>query len=349
MGGFRRARNLPWPACETYNHAMILVTGGAGFIGSNLIASLNERGLHEIAVVDQLGREDKWRNLAKRELAAMVEPAGLEAFLARYAGRIETIFHLGAISSTTEADADRIVQTNFSLSQALWDWCVQHDARFVYASSAATYGDGAAGFDDDGGSAALARLRPLNAYGWSKHLFDRRVARLIESGAKCPRQWAGLKFFNVYGPNEYHKGGMCSVVASAFPEARASRPVRLFKSYRANYQDGGQKRDFVWVGDCVEAMLWLYDHAAVKGLFNIGSGKAGSFYELALALFRALGKEPRIEFIDMPEAVRTRYQYFTEARLDRLRQAGFRQATTTLDDGVAKYVQRFLLTEDVYR
>jgi len=328
---------------------MILVTGGAGFIGSNLIAGLNARGVHEVAVVDHLGRADKWRNLAKRELAAVVDPADLERFLARHEGEIETVFHLGAISSTTEADADRIVQTNFSLSLALWEWCAEHGARFIYASSAATYGDGAAGFDDDAAIGQLARLRPLNAYGWSKHLFDRRVARLLDSGAKRPPQWAGLKFFNVYGPNEYHKGDMQSVVATAFPEVRAGRPLRLFKSYRADYADGGQKRDFVWVGDCVDALLWLHDQPVVNGLFNIGSGQARSFHELALALFRALGQEPRIAFIEMPEPLRARYQYFTEASLARLRQAGYRQAMTSLDEGVATYAQRFLLAEDMYR
>jgi ADP-L-glycero-D-manno-heptose 6-epimerase len=326
---------------------MIIITGGAGFIGSNLVAALEARGERDLVVCDRLGRDEKWRNLGKRELAAIVPPEGLFDFLDAHARDIQAVFHLGAISSTTEPDADLIIATNFTLSLRLWDWCTTTETRLLYASSAATYGDGGAGFDDDGSPAALARLKPLNTYGWSKHLFDRRVARLVERAR--PPQWAGLKFFNVYGPNEYHKGGMKSVVAQIFPRARAGEPARLFRSHRADVPDGGQKRDFVAVGDCVDMMLWLHDHPAVSGLFNLGSGTARSFHDLACAVYRALGSEPLIEYVDTPLEIRDKYQYFTEARMERLRAAGYARPATPLEDGVRDYVQTYLAAADPYR
>jgi ADP-L-glycero-D-manno-heptose 6-epimerase len=328
---------------------MIVITGGAGFIGSNLAAALEERGARDLVVCDRLGRDDKWRNIAKRELAAIVAPEDLLDFLAGHAREIEIVFHLGAISSTTESDVDLVIETNFTLSLALWDWCAETETRFIYASSAATYGDGAAGFDDDGSPAALARLRPLNPYGWSKHLFDRRVARLAAGGAKAPPQWAGLKFFNVYGPNEYHKGAMKSVAAQIYERAAAGEPCRLFRSHRPGIADGGQRRDFVYVRDCVAMMLWLYDHGAARGLYNIGTGTARSFAELAAAVYRALGREPRIEYVETPAAIRERYQYLTEARMERLRSAGCDVAATPLEEGVGDYVRAYLAAADPYR
>ncbi len=328
---------------------MIVITGGAGFIGSNLAAALESQGGHEIAICDRLGSGEKWRNLAKRELAAIVPPEGLMSFLDTHAAAVETVFHLGAISSTTERDADLIVAQNFSLSVALWDWCCAHGKRFFYASSAATYGDGDAGFDDDARPEALAKLRPLNAYGWSKHLFDRRVARLVQRRPPAPPQWIGLKFFNVYGPNEYHKAEMQSVVAQIYPRAAAGEPCRLFRSHRQGIADGGQKRDFVAVEDCVAMMLWLYAHPAVSGLFNAGSGAARSFLDLANAVYRALGREPVVEYIDTPAPIRARYQYLTEARMERLRQAGYDRAATPLEEGVRRYVQTYLAAPDPYR
>jgi ADP-L-glycero-D-manno-heptose 6-epimerase len=328
---------------------MILVTGGAGFIGSNLVAALEERGLPDIVVCDRLGSDDKWRNLGKRELAALITPEQLKDFLAAQPRGLDAIFHLGASSSTTETDADFIIANNFVLSQMLWDWCTATGTRFIYASSAATYGDGDAGFDDDGTPAGLAKLQPLNAYGWSKQLFDRRIARLIERNAAKPPQWAGLKFFNVYGPNEYHKGGQKSVVAQIFPRAEAHVPCHLFRSHRDGIPDGGQKRDFVYVRDSVAEMLWLYDHPAVSGLFNAGTGQARSFADLASAVYRALGVEPRIHFVDTPVEIRDKYQYFTEARMERIRAAGFTAAPTSLEDGVRDYVQNFLARPDPYR
>jgi ADP-L-glycero-D-manno-heptose 6-epimerase len=327
---------------------MIVVTGGAGFIGSNLAAALEERGETDLVICDRLGHGEKWRNLAKRELAALVPPGELLAFLDEHAAGITAIFHMGAVSSTTETDADAILSANFMLSLRLSQWCTRHAARFIYASSAATYGAGEAGFDDDAAPEALARLRPLNAYGWSKHLFDRRLARLSAGGAPLPPQWVGCKFFNVYGPNEYHKGPMRSVVAQIYPLAKAGRPARLFRSHRADIPDGGQKRDFVYIRDCVDMLLWLYDHKEVSGLFNIGSGTARSFAELAAAVYRAAGRAPLIEYVDTPPELRGKYQYFTQAPIDRLRKAGYTRPTTSIEDGVADYVRNYLAA-DPYR
>ncbi len=328
---------------------MILITGGAGFIGSNLAAALEERGAGELVICDRLGKEEKWRNLGKRELATLITPEALPGFLEAQGKHLTAVFHLGAASSTTETDADLIIAANFTLSRLLWDWCSATGTRFLYASSAATYGNGSAGFDDDGSPEALARLKPLNAYGWSKHLFDRRVARIVERGGATPPQWAGLKFFNVYGPNEYHKATQKSVVAQIYPRAKAGEACTLFRAHRPGIPDGGQKRDFVYVRDCVDQMLWLYDHPRVSGLFNAGTGQARSFLDLATAVYRALDLEPRIDYADTPLELRDKYQYFTEARMSRIREAGFTKPPTALEDGVRDYVQSYLDAADPYR
>ena len=327
---------------------MIVVTGGAGFIGSNLVAGLEARGQARLVVCDRLGMEEKWRNIAKRELADVIPPERLFDFLESRAGEIEMIFHMGAISSTTERDADAIVENNFVLSRRLWQWCAERGVRLVYASSAATYGSGEDGFEDVQSTGGLAKLRPLNAYGWSKHLFDRTVARAVASNERVPPQWSGLKFFNVYGPNEYHKGDMMSVVAKLYPRIIANEPARLFKSYRTEFPDGGQQRDFIWIGDCVLVMLWLLDNPDVNGLFNVGTGKARSFADLARATFAAGGMQPRIDYIEMPESLRPKYQYFTQADTRKLRSAGFERPFTELEDGVGIYVRDFLAAADPY-
>ena len=327
---------------------MILVTGGAGFIGSNLVAALTERG-ERVAVCDRLRAAGKWRNLARLPLRELIVPAMLSEWLAHHAEEVAGIVHLGAISSTTEMDADLVAEVNFRLPQSLWRWCASSGKPFIYASSAATYGAGEHGFDDDTSRAALARLQPLNPYGWSKHLFDRWVAQTLEDREPRPPQWVGLKFFNVYGPNEYHKGEMRSVVAHKYPLAAAGNPVTLFRSYRAGIPDGGQKRDFIYVRDCVEVMLWLLDHRQVNGLFNLGTGQARSFEELARAVYAALERPPRIEYVEMPAALRAHYQYFTEARTERLRAAGYSRPFTPLEEGVREYVQRYLSQPDPYR
>lgn len=327
---------------------MILVTGGAGFIGSNIVAALGERGV-SVAVCDFLGEANKWRNLAKAELDDMLHPDDLEGWLARHAEELDAVIHMGAISATDATDGDLVLRTNFGLSWRLWQWCAHHGKRFLYASSAATYGAGERGYDDDDSPAGLAQLRPLNLYGWSKHLFDRRAARAVADREPLPAQWAGLKFFNVYGPNEYHKGGMQSVVAKTCPVATRGEEVLLFKSGRPDVADGEQKRDFVYVGDCVDVVLWLLDHPSVNGIFNVGTGEARSFADLMRALFAALGQPPRIGYRDMPEAIRGQYQYFTQARMDRLREAGFTQPFKSIEEGVRLYVQGYLSQPDMYR
>ncbi|MFM2150335.1 MAG: ADP-glyceromanno-heptose 6-epimerase [Pseudomonadota bacterium] len=330
---------------------MYLVTGGAGFIGSNLVAALTARGA-EVVVVDRLrvgepGRE-KWRNLAKHGIAGLLPPEDAEAFVAATPG-IRAVLHMGAISATTATDGDVVAATNLSLPLRLWAACAARGVPFIYASSAATYGDGSLGFEDDMRPAALAALRPLNLYGWSKLAFDRRVADMLARGLPAPPQWAGLRFFNVYGPNEYHKGRMASVLFHKFHEVQGGAPARLFRSDRAGIADGAQQRDFVHVDDCVAVMLWLLDNPQVSGLFNLGSGRARSFLELVQAMFAAMGEAPRIEFVDMPADLRGKYQYFTEAPLERLRAAGFTAPMTTLEEGVGRYVRDFLLRDDPHR
>ncbi|MBF0130092.1 MAG: ADP-glyceromanno-heptose 6-epimerase [Alphaproteobacteria bacterium] len=328
---------------------MYVATGGAGFIGSNIVAALEARGEHNVVVVDRLGHSEKWRNIAKRELADVVMPEHLFTFLDANKTKIDAIFHMGAISATTETDADLILTSNFSLSLALWKWCGVNRVRFIYASSAATYGDGSQGFDDDGSLEHLARLRPLNAYGWSKNLFDRRIARKLANNRMRPPQWVGLKFFNVYGPNEYHKGSQSSVVSQVFPKADTDNPCHLFRSHHPDYADGGQLRDFVHIDDCVDVMMWLLDNPQVNGLYNIGTGQARSFLDLASAVYRSLGKEPYIKYVDTPLEIRAKYQYFTEAKMRRLRDAGYTKPFTPLEDGIGRYVRDYLSAPDPYR
>jgi ADP-L-glycero-D-manno-heptose 6-epimerase len=326
---------------------MLLVTGGAGFIGSNLIAHLNENGCNEIVVNDELGSSGKWRNLAKCRVMDIVPPGDLMRWL--NSRKLEAVLHLGAISDTTATDADLVIETNFRLSLKLLDWCCATGTRFIYASSAATYGDGSAGFDDDWSPTALQRLKPMNLYGFSKHLFDVAVVDRFAQRGELPPQWVGLKFFNVFGPNEYHKGEMMSLLAKRFDEARSGRPVRLFKSHRPGIGDGEQKRDFIYVDDAVAVARWFLNRPSVSGIFNVGTGSARSFRELITAMFDALGRPPHIDYVEMPEAIRDQYQYFTQASVENLRRAGYNADFTALEDAVKQYVNRFLNTPDRYR
>jgi ADP-L-glycero-D-manno-heptose 6-epimerase len=314
---------------------MILVTGGAGFIGSNLQAALAKRG-ESCVVCDWLGSEGKWRNLARHPPSRLVRPEALDAYLDT-SPPLDAVIHLGAVSETTATDGDFVWETNVELSWRLWRWCAEHGVRFLYASSASTYGDGANGFDDD--PALLHRLRPLNLYGWSKHAFDLRVAAALASGDLAPPQWAGLKFFNVFGPNEYHKGPMISVVKRKWDEVAAGSPARLYRSDQPGLPDGEQKRDFIWVGDAVRIVLWLLDHPEVNGLYNAGTGQARTYRDLAEAVCAAAGQPPRIEFVPMPQKLQGHYQSFTQARMDRLRAAGYPGQFTRLEDGIRNYVE----------
>src|SRR5713226_3034814 len=326
---------------------MLLVTGGAGFIGSNVVANLNDRGRTDIAVSDRLETGSKWRNLQKRQLADVIAPADLEKWLA--GRKLDAVIHLGAISDTTASDGDLVIATNFGLSLRLLDWCTASRTPFLYASSAATYGDGAAGFSDDCSPAALRRLRPMNLYGFSKHLFDLAVVDRFSKGHKLPPQWAGLKFFNVFGPNEYHKGAMMSVLARRFDDIKAGWAVQLFKSHREGIADGDQRRDFIYVDDAVRVMMWLLGTPSVSGIFNVGTGTARSFRDMMIAAYAALGTVPNIQYIDMPEQIRGSYQYFTQSDVDRLQRAGYNGGFTALEDAVDTYVKGFLDRADRFR
>ena len=343
---------------------MLLVTGGAGFIGSNVVASLNEAGRSDVAVNDVLGADGKWKNLAKRQIADFVPPADLFRWLE--GRKLEAVIHLGAISDTTATDGDRVMETNFRLSLRLLDWCTATRTRFIYASSAATYGDGADGFDDD--NASLNRLRPMNLYGWSKHLFDLIVAERLNQlvrrenlppslgsifpptfGGQLPPQCVGLKFFNVFGPNEYHKGAMASVLSKVFDSAKSGSPVQLFKSHKDGIADGDQRRDFIYVDDVTAVIRWLLDTPSVNGIYNVGSGQARSFHEMIEAMFKAMGRAPNIAYVDMPAEIRGAYQYFTQSKVENLRKAGYNAGFTPLETAVEQYVTGYLNRPDRYR
>jgi ADP-L-glycero-D-manno-heptose 6-epimerase len=327
--------------------AMLLVTGGAGFIGSNVIAALNDAGRTDIAVCDHLGSDGKWRNLAKRQLADFVAPAELLRWMQNR--KLNAVVHLGAISETTATDGDAVIQANFVLSMKMLDWCASTSTPFIYASSAATYGNGDQGFDDDWSLPALKQLRPLNLYGWSKNLFDQLISARAAKKEHLPPHWVGLKFFNVFGPNEYHKGAMINVLAKRFADLKAGRKVQLYKSYRQGIADGDQRRDFIYVDDVVRVVQWFLATPGVNGIFNVGTGTARSFRELMLAGYAALGTKPNIEYVEMPDNMRAGYQYFTEAKTARLLAAGYNGGFTLLEDAVKQYVTDFLDKPDPYR
>ncbi len=326
---------------------MILVTGAAGFIGSNIVAALNERGRNDLVVCDWLGQDTRWLNLRKRMFRDFVFPDDLPAYL-QEADDIEAVIHMGANSSTTAVDGDAILRTNFQFSLKLLDWCAERGVPLIYASSAATYGDGAQGFADGTSFTALRKLQPLNLYGWSKHQFDLVFAERLAQGLPLPPKCIGLKFFNVFGQNEYHKGDMMSVVAKNHAIAAAGGEVKLFKSHRNDFVDGGQQRDFIYVDDLVDVVLWCLEAGPRHGLFNVGTGAATSFRELIEALFAAVGREPNISYVPMPETLREKYQYFTQAPLDSLRTAGYSAAFTPVVPAVARYV-KYLSGSDRYR
>jgi ADP-L-glycero-D-manno-heptose 6-epimerase len=326
----------------------ILVTGGGGFIGSNLVAALLARGTHHVAVCDTFGSSEKWRNLNKHPVSEIIAPERMFAWLESHRQSVEMIYHLGSVSSTLETNIDHVLKNNFTLSLELWRWCNATGIRLVYASAAATYGDGHQGFDDTISLDYMRRLRPLSGYGWSKHLFDMHVATAFATGACKLPQWVGLKFFNTFGPNEYHKGEQRSVISKIAPQALQGASVKLFRSYNAEYPDGGQKRDVIYVKDHVQVMLWLLDNPQVSGIFNLGTGKASTYNDMANAIFAAINRAPNIHYFDMPPELAPNYQYVTEANMQRLRDAGYTQPFTSLQDGVRDYIQNYLLKDDPY-
>jgi ADP-L-glycero-D-manno-heptose 6-epimerase len=323
---------------ETRN--MIIVTGGAGFIGSALIAELNARQITDILVVDELGTDGKWKNLRNLAFADYVEKTDLlEMVIAdKLDGAVEAIFHLGACSDTTEPDASYLIKNNYEYTKLLAQWAANANVRFIYASSAATYGDGSVGFEDD--EENLETLCPLNMYGYSKHAFDlwARRSRLLD-------RIVGLKYFNVFGPNEYHKGHMRSFIVKAFEQINAAGTVRLFKSYEDNYADGEQLRDFVYIKDAVDMTLFFLDNRNLGGLYNVGTGEARTWNDLVTAVFVAMGKKPKIEYIEMPDSIRNQYQYLTQADMSKLRSVGYDKQITSLEDAIKDYVQNYLPEE----
>lgn len=322
---------------------MYIVTGGAGFIGSAFLWKLNSIGIEDIIVVDALKSSDKWKNLVKRRFADFIHKDDFLQLVAddKLPSSTRAIIHMGACSSTTETDADYLMENNYRYTRALAQWCLRHNVRFIYASSAATYGNGDAGYSDE--HQLLESLRPLNMYGYSKHLFDLWATRFGHLN-----QMAGIKFFNVYGPNEYHKGDMSSVIFKAFHQVRESGEIKLFKSYRPEYGDGEQVRDFIYIKDCLDVMWWLIENQDISGIYNLGTGRARSWNDLANAVFSAMNKTPRISYIEMPESIRDRYQYHTEARMEKLRAAGYTKPFATLEAGAADYVQNYLAGDEPY-
>ncbi|MBE0535613.1 MAG: ADP-glyceromanno-heptose 6-epimerase [Phycisphaerae bacterium] len=316
---------------------MIIVTGGAGFIGSAIVAGLNARGIENILIVDILGKDEKWKNLRRLSYADYMEVEDfwdiLEAEHLEWP--VEAIFHMGACSDTTEIDCSYLATNNYDFSKELAEWAMDIDARFIYASSAATYGDGTQGFSDD--EDRIDTLVPLNMYGYSKQMFDlwaRRTGLL--------RRIVGLKYFNVFGPNEYHKGNMRSFVVKAFEQISATGGVRLFKSHHSGYTDGQQLRDFIYIKDAVDMTLFFFDNPELAGLYNVGAGQAKSWNDLANAIFTAMGRQPKIEYVDMPDEIRDKYQYFTQADISKLRKTGYRKPTTPLEAAVTEYIQKYL-------
>ena len=314
---------------------MILVTGGAGFIGSCVVRSLNEAGRSDIVIVDNISETDKWMNMRNKKYIKYVHKSRFLEELPTYEN-VEAIVHMGAQSSTTERDFDYLWENNFEYTKALWNYCAEKHISFIYASSAATYGDGSLGFND---RMDIDKLLPLNGYGYSKQLFDLWVKHQAKS---FPAQYCGLKFFNVYGPNEYFKGSMASMVFHGFNQIKETGKVKLFKSCNPNYADGGQLRDFVYVKDICKVIMWLLVNKHVSGLFNVGTGRAQSFAELAEATFHALNLEPNIEYIDMPEKLRGKYQYYTKAEMSKLYDAGYPYHFADVENGVRDYVQSHL-------
>ncbi len=326
---------------------MKLITGAAGFIGSNLVAALQEAG-NEIAICDWLDNPIKKCNLGKRSAAYEIHPENLFKFLRDYANQIDTVFLLGAISSTTESNVTLLTQVNVELPMKIWGWCRDRGVKLIYASSAATYGNGTNGFEDNFSLEELLELRPLNAYGRSKNQFDIWVARQISDGLGSPPQWAGLKFFNVYGPNEYHKGSQMSVAPQFYKQILESKKACLFKSHNPDYEDGGQLRDFIWIGDCINIIQWLDNDTKASGLFNCGTGQARTFLDLAKSIFAVMGQEVAVDFIPIPNNIRDKYQYFTEANIKKLRRSGYSKKFTSLEDGIKIYLSDYLMSKDRY-
>ena len=326
---------------------MIVITGGAGMIGSMIAWHLNTvLDRDDLVIADRFSQPDQWQNLCHRRYANYLDKDELLPWLENTGERIDAVIHMGAISATTERDFNKLVQDNIRYSQQLWQWCAEHEVPFLYASSAATYGDGSHGYDDN--EAHLDELRPLNGYGYSKQFFDQWALRQAREKRPVPPQWCGFKFFNVYGPNEYHKERMASVALHSFNQFRELGTVKLFKSNLPEYADGMQLRDFVYVKDAAAIVAYFLDNQRKSGIYNVGTGQARAFKDLAMSVMNSMGKKPSITYIDMPQDLQGRYQYFTEANIAKLRAAGYARPFQSMEDGVSDYVQNYLLKSDPY-
>ena len=318
---------------------MIIVTGGAGFIGSNLINFLGNQSTQEVVSVDW--KNDENGHYFKNKNLLKVSPDNLEFFLNENYKSINLIIHFGAITSTTETDAKLIIKNNINLSLFIWSWCVKNKKRLIYASSAATYGDGSNNFDDQEKNNYLSKLNPLNLYGWSKHLFD----KYIVNEKKIPPQYVGLKFFNVYGPNEFHKSEMRSIVLKIFQKVSKNQTVKLFKSHNPLYRDGEQMRDFIYIKDVINIIGWFIDNKNINGIFNVGTGNPRSFHDLACSVFKNSNVKNKIKYIDTPKNIREQYQYFTKANIKKLRKTGYKKKFFSLEDGISDYIRNHLIVD----
>ena len=328
---------------------MLAITGAAGFIGSNLLAALDKDNMDAVVAFDVIDSSAKGANVAKRQSVTWIEPSETLAYLQASKDSIEAVIHLGAETSTTANDRAIVFAVNVELSKSIWAWCAKQSVPFIYASSASVYGDGCLGFDDDLSVNSMNALNPLNVYGQSKLAFDLFVSNEIAQGVPIPPQWAGLRFFNVYGPNEFHKGSQGSVVSQMYPVAARGEPYALFRSHREGIADGEQRRDFIFVDDCITVIRWLLKSPHVSGIFNVGTGKSRTFLDLAHAVYAATDQPAKISWRDTPESLQTHYQYFTEANIGRLRAAGYGNAFTSLEDGVTITIRDHLSKPDPYR
>lgn len=316
----------------------IIVTGGAGFIGSCLVRELNNMGYTDIIIVDNIAKSEKWKNLRNKQYLEYIHRDDFLARLPKFKNQVSHVIHMGACSSTTENNFDFLYKNNFEYSKLLWTFCTENNCSFIYASSAATYGLGEFGFDDN---MDIKKLQPLNGYGYSKLLFD----LWVEKQSKRPKQYIGFKFFNVYGPNEYCKGNMASVIFHTYNTVLNTGEMGIFKSYKSKYKDGEQLRDFIYVKDLCKVMHFMIEHPQINGLFNLGTGKARSFYDLVSITFASMGIESKINFVEMPETLREKYQYFTEAKMEKLRVAGYKEEFYSLEEGIKDYVQNYLVKD----
>ena len=321
---------------------MIILTGGLGFIGSNILQGLNEIGYDNIIICDW-HKKIGGKNVANQKFIKIINPDSLFNFL-KSNKNIEYIIHMGAISSTTENNFKLIYNNNTVFSRNIWNWCTLNNVKLIYASSAATYGDGSNGFND----LATKAYKPLNYYGWSKYFFDKYATKQSQN-KKNPPQWVGLKFFNVYGPNEYHKGKMQSVVKHSVDQIKEHGYVNLFKSYNSKYKNGGQIRDFIYVNDCISVIQWFIKNPQISGIFNCGTGEGRTFEDLVKAVFQTIKKSPKINYIEMPDNIKNQYQYYTKAENIKLKNIGYKKEFTSLEDGISDYLKNYLLKNNIYR